>query len=171
MRIRLAILALVLCFAAPAFAQEAAAATDPAKEAAIRRLIAITGGDKMADQMFSMMQTQMMQIIKRSIPAGEQGDRARLMIEVFSAKLKERFEAEPLVNRLIPVYDRHLTTEELEGLIHFYESPLGQRLIQVMPQILQESFTVGSEWGREVVREIFVEMEDQFPELKNVPKP
>jgi hypothetical protein len=90
---------------------------------------------------------------------------------VFSNKLHERYKAEDLIDRLIPVYDRNLTHEEIVGLIQFYESPLGRRVIEVMPQIMQESFAVGSEWGRQLVAEVFAEMEEQFPELKGVPRP
>lgn len=54
-----------------------------------------------------------------------------------------------VAERLVPIYDQYLTYEDIKGLIAFYESPLGAKLLSVMPQMSQESMLAGQAWGRE----------------------
>jgi hypothetical protein len=55
--------------------------------------------------------------------------------------------AKELVEVLTPVYRKHLTLEDLQALIAFYESPVGKKYAQVGPSILNESMEAGQEWG------------------------
>jgi hypothetical protein len=54
-----------------------------------------------------------------------------------------------VAERLVPIYDQYLTHDDIKGLIAFYESPLGAKLLSVMPQMSQESMLAGQTWGRE----------------------
>ena len=40
------------------------------------------------------------------------------------------------MNLLVPIYDKHWTDEDVKGLILFYETPLGQKMITVLPQVM-----------------------------------
>ena len=51
-----------------------------------------------------------------------------------------------LLDKLIPIYARNLSTEELQGLIKFYESDLGHKYIQVSPLIMKESMQAGQDY-------------------------
>jgi hypothetical protein len=53
---------------------------------------------------------------------------------------------------LVPIYATHLTRDEIEQLIRFYESPVGRRLTAVQPMISQESMAAGQTWGEAVGR-------------------
>jgi hypothetical protein len=53
-----------------------------------------------------------------------------------------------------PIYDKYLTSEELAGLIKFYKTPLGQKIIRVMPAIMQESAQAGWKLGESMRPEI-----------------
>lgn len=59
-----------------------------------------------------------------------------------------------LVDSLVPIYSRHLTQQELEQLVQFYSSPLGQRLIEVQPLIARESMEVGARWGKQIGEQV-----------------
>ena len=54
-----------------------------------------------------------------------------------------------VTERLVPIYDKHLSHEDIKGLIVFYESPLGKKLLQVMPVMSHESMLAGQAWGRD----------------------
>ena len=43
------------------------------------------------------------------------------------------------IGRMVPVYQRHFTSDELEGLLKFYRSPLGQKVINEMPATMAEA--------------------------------
>jgi len=61
----------------------------------------------------------------------------------------------------IPIYDKHLTHEEIRGLIAFYQTPLGAKLIAKMPAIAQDSMAVGMKWGGEIAQKAMAKMEAQ----------
>ena len=55
-----------------------------------------------------------------------------------------------LLDALVPVYARAYDLSELEGLVAFYKSPLGQRVIALQPGLLQESTEAGQVWGERI---------------------
>lgn len=52
-----------------------------------------------------------------------------------------------LIEIIVDIYDRHFTIEDVEGLLAFYRSDLGQKLIANQPVIVEESMQAGMEWG------------------------
>ena len=60
-------------------------------------------------------------------------------------------DAEPaFANALVSVYSKHFTADELRDLVAFYRTETGRKTIEVMPSILAETTTMGTEWGRRV---------------------
>jgi hypothetical protein len=58
------------------------------------------------------------------------------------------------LDSMIPLYNRTFTEAELKGLLQFYQSPLGQRLLQVQPDLIRESMQLGQRWGSRLGAEI-----------------
>ncbi len=54
-----------------------------------------------------------------------------------------------VTEQLVPIYDQYLSHDDIKGLLAFYASPLGQKLLRVMPQMSEESMIAGQAWGRE----------------------
>lgn len=55
-----------------------------------------------------------------------------------------------LTELLVPVYAKHLTLEDLQGLIAFYQTPVGQKFAQKSPLIAQESMPIAQQWGMKI---------------------
>ena len=55
---------------------------------------------------------------------------------------------ESLVDKLVSAYDKHFTNEEITGLLKFYESPVGKKVVEVMPQITAEQSAIATEWAQ-----------------------
>lgn len=72
----------------------------------------------------------------------------------FWIEFKKQANVDDLFQQLIPLYTKYFTKEELEGLIEFYHSPLGRKLIEKQPLITQESFQIGYEWGQNMVKQV-----------------
>jgi hypothetical protein len=53
------------------------------------------------------------------------------------------------IGRLVPVYQHHFTADELDGLLKFYRSPLGQKVINEMPTTMAEANQAGQQWSHE----------------------
>ena len=69
-------------------------------------------------------------------------------------KVLNEFSMSKLVDRLVPVYQKHLTEKDLKGIIAFYESPAGKNYAAKVPAIMQESMAAGQQWGAEVGAEM-----------------
>jgi len=67
-------------------------------------------------------------------------------------ELRELFNIDELIGRLIPIYDKHYTQEELQKIIQFYESPAGQKVITATPEILNEALSVSALFFQEKLR-------------------
>lgn len=52
-----------------------------------------------------------------------------------------------LVEMMVPVYQKHMTIEDLKGMIAFYTTPLGKKFVASTPAIMSESMQVGQMWG------------------------
>jgi len=51
-----------------------------------------------------------------------------------------------LMDRVVPLYDKHYTQGEVQKLIEFYATPLGKKVSALRPQIAKESMVVAEEW-------------------------
>lgn len=114
------------------------------KEQDIRKLLVLTGSDKLADQIMDQM-----------MPALDAigGDKS------FWDEFRAEIDDEELIRMTIPIYDKHLTHEEIKGLIAFYQTPLGARLIEKLPAIMQDSMVAGMKWGEEVAEKAMAKVE------------
>ena len=64
-------------------------------------------------------------------------------------KLIGQEQMDDLVNRIIPVYDKHMSQETIKKLIAMFETPFWNEWKSKMPEISREAGVIGSEWGRE----------------------
>lgn len=62
---------------------------------------------------------------------------------------------------LTPVYQKYLTQKELEAVVAFYESPAGQKMASVIPNLTTESMSVGQEWGAAVFSKVMAKMKEK----------
>lgn len=63
-------------------------------------------------------------------------------------------DGDALYSVLAPVYEKHFNLIELNQLVQFYQSPLGQKLVNTSPELLSETMDLGSQWGLSLVPEI-----------------
>ena len=55
-----------------------------------------------------------------------------------------------LVDMILPVYQKYMTETDLNGIIEFYQTPIGKKYAEKTPLIMQESMQVGQQWGMEI---------------------
>jgi uncharacterized protein len=66
-----------------------------------------------------------------------------------------------LTKAMIPAYQHHFTADEVEGLIKFYKSTLGQKLVAQMPATMAEAAQAGQQWGRQRTADMFSELQKE----------
>src|SRR5687768_13462327 len=99
----------ILLLGAFVLALPASAGPKDGKEAKVRKLIELTGGEDLARQ---VMDAMMAEIGKSpDLPPG------------FAAKFKELAEKDDIVAMYVPIYTRHVDEADLDAAIKFFSSP------------------------------------------------
>ena len=120
--------------------------SDAEKEKDIRQLITLTGGDKMGEQILDQMIPEMQKMAPGAPLA-------------FWDAFRKKTNINALIDQLLPIYDKYYSKEDVKGLIQFYQTPLGQKVISVIPGITRESYAVGSAWGQAKAQEVIDELQ------------
>ena len=60
---------------------------------------------------------------------------------------------EELLDLLLPVYQKHLSLEDINNMNAFYETPTGRKFAEKTPAITQESMQAGQLWGQKIGEE------------------
>jgi hypothetical protein len=149
---------------APAPESPAQSKIDPAKEADIRKLLEITGAKALALQSMDGMLKSIRPLLARSLPPGEYQEK---LIDFFFEKFRSKVDPQQLIDLIVPVYDKHLSHEEIKALIQFYETPLGKKTLFALPTIALESREVGEKWGQALGSDCMTEVLAEHPDLKN----
>jgi hypothetical protein len=122
----------------PEAAAVSAASVDPDKKALILKFIEVFGTRQALTNNFELMLKQI---------AKEKPDEAQ--------KIRDRVKVDEIIDRLLPIYDRNFSADDLKAFIDFYQSPQGHKLIATIPELMKES-----------VQESVKYMEEKFPEAK-----
>jgi uncharacterized protein len=147
---------------APPSEAQPAGKIDTDKEKDIRRLLEITGTTARMVAVMNEMEKSIRPLMGKSFPDGEYRDK---LIEAFFDKFHSKMNPQQLVELAIPVYDKHLSHDEVKGLIRFYETPLGQKTLEALPQMTAELMDQGRKWGEDLGRQSMLEVLAEHPEL------
>jgi len=128
----------------------------------IEKLLEVTGASQLGAQMASIMGRQVIDGLKRSQP-----DIPDRMIELTKQVLDEEFAKaftgpDSLTSRVVGVYAKHFTQGEIRGLLAFYGTDLGKKMIAVMPILVQESAVIGQEWSAQHLPEILATLQKRL---------
>lgn len=114
------------------------------KKVAVKKLLEMTGMADMVLMFAESMTAQMSALLKQNNP--EIPPRAfNILADVVNTTLQEEIEA--FYEMVYSIYHEYFTLNELNGLISFYETPLGRKVITTLPAITQESMLAGQQWG------------------------
>jgi len=70
-----------------------------------------------------------------------------------------------LLELAIPSYDKNFSHQEILGLIRFYETPLGQKTVKVLPVLTAELQERAGKWGEELGRQSMLQVLAEHPDL------
>ncbi|MGE7773755.1 DUF2059 domain-containing protein [Chitinophaga sp. NPDC101104] len=119
-----------------AFATAASAqATDTAK---VRKLVSMMDGEQMGKKMLKLMEVE----IRKNAP---------ILDSMFYVEMHQLANFEDLVKQQIPLYCKYYTNEEIEQQIAFYQTPLGKKMLAVLPELTVEAMKLGEQWGQDLI--------------------
>ena len=86
-------------------------------------------------------------------------------VDNFAEKLFEGMPIDEMVDAMVPIYQRHLSREDIEAILAFYSSPVGQKLLREQPAMMQEGMKVGGEIGRRRIETMMQQMDEFITKL------
>jgi hypothetical protein len=86
--------------------------------------------------------------------------------EVVVSYLREHAEQDHVADRLVPIYAKYLTRDDILQIIEFYRSPAGQKLVSANPSISLESAKVGHEWMESILPGLQTQLVDRLKSEK-----
>jgi uncharacterized protein len=140
---------------------------DPAKDTAIRHLMDITEESKLADNVSGAMSMQVHTLVGRAMPA----ERLEKFMVDFDQKFRSSVPSSKVIDGVVPIYAKNFTMEEIQGLIKFYESPLGQHVVKSMGQVSHDSQELAVNMEKEAALKTLRAMSTDYPEIAKMLPP
>ena len=132
---------LITLLAALLFSSTAIASTDSHRQA-VEEMLSVSRVDKMIepmlDKVMTMIQQQMSQL---NIPENK-----KPIVQKYNQKivevLRQEMRWENMQTEFIDLYLQVYTEQEIKELTEFYRSPLGQKMLDKMPELMQASMQI-----------------------------
>jgi hypothetical protein len=117
------------------------------KKDAIKELIEVTGALNIGKQFSQMMVSQMTVMLKKS--KSDVPEKAfDILKEVVDSTIDE--EMSSFIELCYPIYHKYLTLDEIKKMIEFYKTPIGKKVVKVMPEMMQESMLAAQQWAQSI---------------------
>jgi uncharacterized protein len=139
--------------------------SDREKMENIQRLMKVIEVEKLQKAMLDQMLLALKPMMAQAPAADEQ---LRRKLERFSELMSEEFKKLDFMSINIDLYNQYFTNDEIKGLIQFYESPVGKKAIQVLPEITQKGMKRGMELGSTVAPKAIARWLEEYPEMKSL---
>jgi uncharacterized protein len=78
----------------------------------------------------------------------------------------ENIPIDEIIDAMIPVYQKHLTKGDVDGLVAFYSSPTGQKVIKEMPAITAESLQASSGIIQKMAAQMMQRVQDDVAQVQ-----
>jgi len=70
-----------------------------------------------------------------------------------------------LLDRVVSIYERHLTKQDVAAMTAFYSSTAGQKLLNEMPAIMQESMQAGADYMSDKLKPALARVDEHMKKL------
>jgi hypothetical protein len=121
------------------------AAGDSSNDSSVERLFAIMGTDKQMNAGFEAM----LPLVDQQATQMNLGPAARQELrKIYSDWFHQDFDRDGLKKKIIDVYTDTFSRAEIQQLITFYQSPVGQKFITELPRLSKIGAQLGMEEGR-----------------------
>src|SRR5262245_51068667 len=135
---------------------------DPAFEQDILKFMELVSGARFGEQVGVLVSRQVVDAARKAKPDLPQRA-VDIITEVVQGKFAREFAApKGLRARLVPVYAKAFTHDEIRALLAFYATDLGRKALTALPVVAQESAQVTQQWAQELGPEIQSEIQRRF---------
>ena len=125
-------LALLLIVSTTAFCQ-----TDKEYSETLKKYFEISGSNATV----STALDQMMELLKTQLPNLDEKEWGKIYKDIIEESMNEYIEM------VIPIFQKYLTKSDLEEMIKFYQTPIGQKFYKSNTSITKDVMSISQEWG------------------------
>ncbi|MDR7094348.1 DUF2059 domain-containing protein [Hydrogenophaga laconesensis] len=115
----------------------------PPSDASIATLLSVTQSDKMLDTMYANMEQMIRQGMQQATAGKALSDEQKRVMELAPTRIarlmREEITWASMEPMIVQVYRESFDQAEIDGLIAFYQSPVGQSFVAKMPLVMQRS--------------------------------
>ena len=119
------------------------AAAQPPSQAQVDRLLEVMRARQTLDAVLPQVQASQQQMVAQMTAGQEldeaERDRINRVMEITNSRLAEALTWENMEPIYRDIYARTFTGEDVDAMIEFYESPAGQKTLDKMPQLMQNT--------------------------------
>ena len=145
-----------------AVSRQANPSIDPAKEADIRSLMELVGARDLVQDGENAAIEQSREKLLATVPNSDKG---QAFVNAFAASYDKKFDVGQVTDQLVEFYDKHFTDDEIKGLLQFYGSPFGQKVVAEMPKIGRETQAAIRTANAKAAKDALAELKRQNPEI------
>ncbi len=132
------------------------------ERAKIERLLDLTRIDRTVESVAPLATKQMGQMLQKRAPDMGQNKRTQLVSSVADTFQAGRDE---LTQALVPVYAKVFTTEEIDHMLAFYDSPTGQAIADKRPQAIGMARQISRQWSRKMAQQAFQQVKQDAADM------
>lgn len=155
----------------PSTAAVAPAPIDPAKRALIEEMLQVMRTEEESDKLTQAILDDAPDIVQQIMPSQDgvtmaEQDEAKQAAVKEIARFKDLFKQQVDVRAIarsvsFALYDKYFTDDEIKDLIAFYKTPTGQKAIEILPQLSEESMKLTDEALAPKVKAIVQQLQDE----------
>ena len=163
-----------LAFAAPCLGQNA---DEPASRDDVILYLRTMRSHDMFERTMEVQSQSMQQLIREQIlkDKGALPPKFDTTMKKAMDDLVKQMPIDDIVQAMIPAYQKHFTKAEIEAMNTFYSSPVGQKVLQELPAVIQEGNQAAmpiisqylTDWRRRMEKEM-KQLEDDSPKKSGV---
>lgn len=143
---------------------------DVAKQRALaEEMLEVSQASSVLDNMSKQVDAMFAQTVQQMNLTGDKQAEAEKYQQRLNTIMKEELSWDKLKGQFVDVYVDVFSEEELEELVEFYKSPLGQKLIVKMPQLMQESMGLAQKQMQSIIPKIKALSQEMQAELYQQP--
>ncbi|HEX4603574.1 MAG TPA: DUF2059 domain-containing protein [Candidatus Angelobacter sp.] len=152
-----------------------AAAAPPTREQVLKLfdLLQIT---KTMDAVVNATKQQSMEIAEQMVhdkmpeANAEQKKKFREMMDDVMRESLGPAAIQEMLEATVPVYQRHMTKADLDAMMVFYSSPVGQKILHEQPAMVEESMEASAEIQQRIARTMFQKIDERVAKMAEAEK-
>lgn len=140
------------------FAQAVTSAAQAVTSEEARKFLEVTNALSSLDQIFeqSAVEAQIRTALKPESAPPDRRAAAERFVKEFAVEFsgEARKKREELMAIMEGIVVKHYTQEDMKGLLAFYQTPVGKKMLAMGPKVAMESMQAGQAWGQKLGQEI-----------------